>query len=516
MQVFENYILDDRMGRGPTVIMSTIFLSYSRADRPRAQIVAEALEAEGLTVWWDKVLKAGQTYDEVTEQMLRDSDVVVVLWSKTSVKSKWVRAEATLGQRTATVIPAMIEDAERPIMFELTQTADLIGWDGDRTNGNWQGFVADIRGVIGASVTPAAAPDIVQAPDTTIEATYWTSIQDSSDPTEFESYLRRYPEGHFRDLARSRLAAMTTAAVAAADPPQAARQPVQTPPAPPAERSESGTSGSRLPLLVGGAVVLASAIGAAVMFLPRGGVAGNALPDTDAAAAVATPNCDICPDMVSIPAGTFLLGSPSDEPGRTGNEGPQTEVLIAGFEMSRTEITQAEWAACVADGPCAEIPGDGESLPAAFVSWDDAHAYTSWLSSKTDRAYRLPTEAEWEYAARAGTTSAYWWGSRFDQGRVMRSQPGEVTALEENPFGLFGMLGNVREWVEDCYVNNYANRAGDGRVVETGNCDLRVVRGGSYELGASEHRAANRARISRDTTSPAIGFRVVVSSGQAN
>ncbi|WP_353255607.1 toll/interleukin-1 receptor domain-containing protein [Hyphomonas sp.] len=112
--------------------MASIFLSYSRADRPKAQVIAEALIAEGFVVWWDKALRAGQTYDEVTEDMLRESDAVVVLWSTVSVKSKWVRAEATLGQRTLALVPAMIEDANRPIMFELTQSADLIGWDADR------------------------------------------------------------------------------------------------------------------------------------------------------------------------------------------------------------------------------------------------------------------------------------------------------------------------------------------------------------------------------------------------
>ena len=89
--------------------MASIFLSYSRADRPKAQIIAEALSAEGFEVWWDKVLRAGETYDEVTETRLRDADAVIVLWSTVSVKSKWVRAEATLGQRTSVLIPAMIE-----------------------------------------------------------------------------------------------------------------------------------------------------------------------------------------------------------------------------------------------------------------------------------------------------------------------------------------------------------------------------------------------------------------------
>ncbi|MEO0608169.1 MAG: toll/interleukin-1 receptor domain-containing protein, partial [Pseudomonadota bacterium] len=164
--------------------MADIFLSYSRADRPLAQTIATALDAEGLSVWWDKVLRAGQTYDEVTESMLRDSNVVVVLWSQTSVKSKWVRAEATLGQRSSDVVPAMIEEADRPIMFELTQTADLIGWDGDRNDPRWGDFVADIKRALDkhqtaaapASTAPAAAPAAQN--DATIETVFWTSIKD--------------------------------------------------------------------------------------------------------------------------------------------------------------------------------------------------------------------------------------------------------------------------------------------------------------------------------------------------
>lgn len=141
--------------------MASIFLSYSRADRPKAQQIAETLQAEGFSVWWDKVLRAGQTYDEVTEGMLRDADVVIVLWSTVSVKSKWVRAEATLGQRTSVLVPAMIEDAERPIMFELTQSADLIGWDGDRNDPRWKEFVADVSRAAEQSVPP---PEAAPAP----------------------------------------------------------------------------------------------------------------------------------------------------------------------------------------------------------------------------------------------------------------------------------------------------------------------------------------------------------------
>ena len=182
--------------------VADIFLSYSRADRPKAQQIAKALEQEGFTVWWDKILRAGQTYDEVTEGMLRDARVVIVLWSEVSVKSKWVRAEATLGERTSTVIPAMIQDAERPIMFELTQSADLIDWDGDHEDSRWKGFVADIRLALEraeskAEAAPAAIEPSAPPRDATIENTFWTSIADSDDAADYEAYLSRYPDGHF-------------------------------------------------------------------------------------------------------------------------------------------------------------------------------------------------------------------------------------------------------------------------------------------------------------------------------
>jgi hypothetical protein len=214
--------------------MAAIFLSYSRADRPKAQVFAEALAAEGFSVWWDKVLRAGQTYDEVTEGMLRDADVVVVLWSTVSVKSKWVRTEATLGQRTSILIPAMIEDAERPIMFELTQSADLIGWDGNREDPRWKEFVLDIRRAV-EHATPAEAkpsaplPAPGQAGDMTMELTFWTSVKDSRDQADFEAYLKRYPDGHYSDLARNRIAAIARAETKPAPPPP----PPPSPPPPP-------------------------------------------------------------------------------------------------------------------------------------------------------------------------------------------------------------------------------------------------------------------------------------------
>lgn len=505
--------------------MAHIFLSYSRADRPTAQIIAEALEAEGFSVWWDKVLRAGQTYDEVTENMLRDSAVVVVLWSQTSVKSKWVRAEATLGQRSCEMVPAMIEDADRPIMFELTQTADLIGWAGDRNEARWADFVADIKRSLEKHDAAAAVPEAPAASaapaaqgDATIETVFWTSIKDGDDPADFEAYLKRYPDGHYSALARNRLAALS-APVAAAAAPEPAPKPVAAAPAPDpaptappvADTPKEKKSSNPLPMLIGAVAVLGVGgwFGMQALNSPD--------PDTETeteteASAPTPPSCEVCPDMVELAGGTFTMGSPTSEANRSGNEGPQHQVTLRPFAISATEITRAEWQLCVDAGGCSGTQGGESTAPVTRVSYDDATAYADWLSRQGDRRYRLPSEAQWEFAARGGTDTPYWWGSGFPGPGVAAGSVADTADLPVNPYGVSGMLGNVREWVADCYVNNYSDAPANGSVVQSAGCDRFVVRGGSWRLGAAEHRAANRARFNRSIQDRSVGFRVVAES----
>ena len=559
--------------------MADIFLSYSRADRPKAQMVAEALIAEGFSVWWDKVLRAGQTYDEVTEGMLRDADVVVVLWSAVSVKSKWVRAEATLGQRTSVLVPAMMENVDRPIMFELTQSADLVGWEGDRSDPRWMEFVQDIRRAAehaAPATPPVAAPPPApgQAADNTMELTFWSSVNDSDDKADFEAYLKRYPDGHYSDLARNRIAALTRAEARAAAPPPAPPPPPPAPaPAPPKAaapplpkpapaRAPSAParspapapakkSGSSVPVMIGGLVAIVLAGWGVSQILPnREDEAGPAevaeaaaappvpavaapdvpvvevaaantdLPETETPAAAPpepepppAPVCEICPAMVALPGGTFQMGSPVTESGREPIEGPQREVTIKPFSISKTEITAGQWRACVEDGGCNgyrnPLTAD-DTMPAAAISWKDAEAYVKWLSAETGKSWRLPTEAEWEYAARGGTATPYWWGEKFDAAKAPRDKVREAASLPENTFGLQGMLGNVSEWTQDCYVNGYTDAPTDGSAVTSGDCSRRVVRGGAVKSSPSAHRAANRARLSVATRDRQYGFRIVL------
>lgn len=134
-----------------------------------------------------------------------------------------------------------------------------------------------------------------------------------------------------------------------------------------------------------------------------------------------------------------------------------------------------------------------------------------WLSAETGNADRLPTEAKWEYAARAGTNTADWWGNKFDAAQAPRDRIREAASLPENMFGLQGMPGNVGEWVEDCYVSGYAGAPANGSAVTSGDCSRRVVRGGSIKSSPAAHRSANRARLSVSTRDRQYGFRVALS-----
>ncbi len=143
--------------------MPDVFLSYSREDQPTARRYADALQKEGFSVWWDQALDAGESFDKVTEQALKDAKAVVVLWSKNAVDSRWVRSEATLADRYGTLVPVTIEPCNRPIMFELTHTADLSGWSGDVAAAPWRAFVDGLRRTVGknpAVATMSATPEV--------------------------------------------------------------------------------------------------------------------------------------------------------------------------------------------------------------------------------------------------------------------------------------------------------------------------------------------------------------------
>ena len=229
-------------------------------------------------------------------------------------------------------------------------------------------------------------------------------------------------------------------------------------------------------------------------------------------------DCPDCPDMVVLPPGTFLMGSPEAEEGRRSNEGPVHRVTIGeAFALGVYEVTFAEWDACVEDGGC-----DGyrpkprffgrdwghPGYPVMRVDPDDIEHYLAWLSRKTGERYRLPSEAEWEYAARAGTTTRYHTGNTLTQeqanyGRYFVGRPVAVGSYPPNPFGLHDMLGNVAEWCADCWNANYAGAPTDGSAWLSGNCDRHVLRGGHW---ASDAEGFRTGVTPRDLRAASRGF----------
>jgi formylglycine-generating enzyme required for sulfatase activity len=228
-----------------------------------------------------------------------------------------------------------------------------------------------------------------------------------------------------------------------------------------------------------------------------------------------------CPTMIVVPADKFTMGLPDDK-GWPKDEGPRREVKIATpFAVGRTAITFAEWDLCVVAGACPKVSdthgwGRGER-PVIRVNWEEATGYAAWLKKMTGKEYRLLTEAEWEYAARAGTTTRYPWGDEIGKNNANciicgsqwdKRQTAPVGSFNPNAFGLRDMHGNVFQWVEDCYKENYKDAPTDGHAVISSDCNRRVVRGGSWLRGPDYLRSAYRNWISSGNRLTDLGFRV--------
>lgn len=264
--------------------------------------------------------------------------------------------------------------------------------------------------------------------------------------------------------------------------------------------------------------------------------------------------CVDCPVMVGIPAGKFVMGSPAHEEGRFDAEGPQHVVSIKAFALAKYPVTSKQFLLFLSSTnyqpqPCNTLLGmrwhnDGgghayppeevepPKWPAVCLDWHDAQAYIDWLNARAKAAhpdiksgkgpYRLPTEAEWEYAARGGTTTSRWWGNEIGSNNANCNGCGsayddhvlaDVDSFKPNPFGLYGVLGNAWEWTQDCWHPSYVGAPTDGRAWMSGDCSKHVIRGGSWDNVPVFIRSAARSGASADLGgeydySSLAGFRV--------
>jgi formylglycine-generating enzyme required for sulfatase activity/class 3 adenylate cyclase len=221
------------------------------------------------------------------------------------------------------------------------------------------------------------------------------------------------------------------------------------------------------------------------------------------------------PEMKTVRAGIFTMGSNDDV-----TEKPVHQVTIKPFAMSLYPVSVRDWNECAAAKACSFVAPGKDDAPVTNVSWSDAKQFVAWLADATRKAYRLPSEAEWEYAARGGTQTKYWWGDQFQSGMANcrncndiagAEQPIKVGSFKPNPFGLYDMGGSVDQWVEDCWHKNYQGAPADGSAWVEGECGSHVIRSGSWKNDARYVRPSNRDSYDTNVRYPTHGFRVALS-----
>ena len=389
--------------------MSDIFISYSSEDRGKAKDIADALKQQGFSVWWDRSILPGETFDSVIEEALDAANCVIVLWSSTSVSSKWVKIEASEGDRRGILIPVLIDDVKIPLAFRRIQAADLRDWEGILPHPGFDMLLKAIADILGRPVQPS----------------------------------RRTNEVRDREPEKVHISI-----------------------------EEPGK--------------------------------------------IAKPDNSIGMKFTLIPAGEFNMGSKEYGWGK-----PVHKVKINNpFYLGTYPVTQREWKAVMGDN---NKPShfNGDDLPVELVSWDDVQEFIKKLNEKegTDR-YRLPSEAEWEYACRAGTTTRYSFGD--DESKLgdyawyatslmslmTKRKTHLVGQKKPNPWGLYDVHGNVWEWVQDEWHRSYDGAPTDGSSWERDGAD-RVIRGGGWCNNAGFCRSAIRVLYDPRSRASALGFRLL-------
>ncbi|MFI0398064.1 MAG: SUMF1/EgtB/PvdO family nonheme iron enzyme [Thiolinea sp.] len=465
--------------------MSDIFISYSRHDQEWVGKFAKVLEDAGYSIWWDTRLLAGDEFHDVIPAALEEASCVIVVWSKVSVTRKWVRAEASRAHDKEVLIPIQIESVQIPMPFNLLQAENMQQWNGKRNHPAFQRLLTSIDRYCRTTSKPPNSPP---PPPIKTESPRW-----------------------FRWAGLAVLAIGLGTGIAIFSNPQS---PVVTP----ANENNTPKTTPAQPT---------QEIPTATERLQLAATHSEATPQSYPTSAISAPSAPLPfePMVVDIPAGRFTMGCVEGrddvDGGCDDNEKPPHTVSLPAFKIGKYEVTFAEWDACEQAKACphAEDEGWGRGKrPVINVSWNDiTQKYIPWLNQQTGKRYRLPTETEWEYAARAGGESVYPWGSSIscsyaDYWGNDQSCHGEGTSVvgrfAENGFGLHDTLGNVWEWVQDWYGSDYYRSSPASAPQGRSSGTDRVLRGGSWGSTPRYVRSANRISNSPDFRDNLAGFRV--------
>jgi formylglycine-generating enzyme required for sulfatase activity len=508
-----------------------VFISYKKERRDHAERLAAVLEAHGFDTWWDYgLLVDAGSYDAQIEAKLTAAKAVIVLWCSGARASDFVKDEARHAKNAKKLAAALIEaNIEPPVGFGMNEMAFLLSWTGDPDAPGVGRLIDAVERLVDRPRKPARnvlnvlkiAPHLPEvAPMTVAPAVdtnapprspgaaampagpsfedlkaIWVDLKARASQAHirafFDDYAKATPlrfevEHHLDELDRARAE-------------RAARELAE------AEARRQAA--------------------AAAAEDQRRRIAGAEFRDGEG-----------LPLMVTIPAGTFRMGSPDNEKDRSGDEGPVREVRIPQpLAVGKYPVTVGEFrrfleatghdtgaSAYVWDGiEWKDTPGRGwrspgfgqdDNHPVTCVNWHDAVAYAAWIAKVTGKEYRLLSEAEWEYACRAGTQTRYAVGDEIsaDKANFNRNKNGTtpVGAYPANAFKLHDMHGNVWEWCQDCWNANYNGAPTNGSAWTTGDCSLRVVRGGSWNSDPNGLRSANRHGDTSANRDDDNGFRL--------
>ncbi|MEO1277147.1 MAG: SUMF1/EgtB/PvdO family nonheme iron enzyme, partial [Pseudomonadota bacterium] len=471
--------------------MVDVFISYPRAERDRVEPIRDKLAALDLDLFFDiDGIDSSAAFPSIIDRALKASKAVLCCWSPLYFTRDWCLIECRYAAPRGKLVAVRIEafDAEAP-PADLMQYSfyDICDWSGQEAHEDWNRVLKDLEQKVGRPLAPkltrgpqggltaGPAPDapkaVAQKADLLEDLRKtWAAFPVRDDAAMVRKFLDRVRaqadgsglefevEHHLDGLQRRRAARR---AVAEGE----ARQQIK--PRPKTETRAAEVS-ARTPRPDAGRPAPSRWTPGAVL---RDRLTLETKPSLLGRLSGARPSAEEVegPEMVVIPAGEFVMGSPEDEPERSKSEGPQHRVRIArSFALGRYAVTFEEYDAfCAATG--ADKPNDRSwgrgRRPAINVSWDDANAYCAWLSEQTGADYRLPSEAEWEYACRAGTETPFWWGREITPEQanyhgnfvyagggakgVYREKTEPVDAFEPNPWGLYQTHGNVLEWCQD-------------------------------------------------------------------
>ncbi len=497
--------------------MSDIFISYASEDKEKAGLLSKVLEEQGWSVWWDRKIPPGRTFDEVIEEALDAAKCVVVLWSKASVKSDWVKEEASEGNRRKILVPGVIEDVNIPLGFRRIQAAQLIDWNGEKSYQEINQLIDSVEKVLGIprkvqSKTERDDPKKEEASkgekkrrmvvDGKVDLQQYAEEKIKTKPvtiekTETKSNVQIPLKGKSEEEMRRK----------------------------PEEQQSNATSGTvkknKLVWLIPSIIVpLISVIVVFSLFNQKGPVKNvketivveTGPTEEEITTDVASEIIEVNKDMVFVKGGCFEMGDiPGD--GNT-NEKPVHQACVKDFYMGKYEVTQGQWKTVMGNNPSNYKQGD--NYPVESVSWEDVQTFIEKLNQETGRNYRLPTEAEWEYAARAGITTRWYCGDNEEcldsvawylANSENKTHP--VGTKQPNNWGLYDMSGNVWEWCQDWYSSSYYTSPETNPTrPETG--PGRVVRGGSWSDYARLCRSSNRRSFGPSDVDFNLGFRLVL------